>query len=85
MKFDRNKSCDDTLKRKILAAFQNDYVEGVDNGNVGFAQTTTLELLNNLYESYGTITPIKMEDATNAMVTPYDPSKLIFIYFLFYF
>ena len=71
------KACDEAPKQKILTAFHNDYVEGVSNANVGFAKTKTLELINHLYYSYGTITPIEMEDATNAMVTTYDTSKLI--------
>ena len=37
----------------------------------------TPQLLNQLYDSYGTITPSEMEDATSTMVTPYDPSKTI--------
>ena len=29
--FDMTKSCDDSLNQKILAAFHNDYVEGLVN------------------------------------------------------
>ena len=47
-------------------------MEVVANANIGFASTTTIVLLNYLCDSYGTITPCKMEDATNSMVTPYD-------------
>ena len=46
----------DALKQQILSSLQNDYVERVSNANVGFVQTTALELLNHLYNSYGTIT-----------------------------
>ena len=69
--FDITKACEDALKQQILEAFHNDYVEGVSNANVGFAQTTTIKLLNHIYDSYGTTTPSEMEDATNTMVTPY--------------
>ena len=58
--FDITKSCDGALKKQILAAYCNDYVEVVFNANAGFAQTKILELLNHLYDSYGTITTIKM-------------------------
>ena len=51
------KSCGDALKQHLLTAFVNDYVEIVKNASVGFAKTTTLELLNHLYDSYETITP----------------------------
>ena len=46
--FDTTKSCDDALKQQILSAFHNDYVEGVENETVGFANPTTLELMNHL-------------------------------------
>ena len=39
--------------------------------------TTTIEIINHLYYSYGTITPIKIEDFANSRVTPYDPSNPI--------
>ena len=57
--------------------FHNAYVEGLGNANTGFAQTTTLKLLTNLYDSYGTTTPREMEDATNTMVAPYEISNPI--------
>ena len=46
--FDMIKACDDALKQKILAAFNNDYVEGVANANFGLTQTTKLKVLNHL-------------------------------------
>ena len=49
--FNTTKACYDVLKKKILSEFHNDYVELVDNINVDFAQTTTLELINHLYNS----------------------------------
>ena len=45
---DISRDCDDVLRQKILAAFKNDYVEGAANENVGFARTTTLEILNHI-------------------------------------
>ena len=58
--FDITKACDDAQNQKILAAFHNDYVEVVANANIWFAQTTTIELINHLYDSYVTITPSEM-------------------------
>ena len=46
--FDITKACDDAPKQ-ILEAFHNYYVEGIAKENFGFAQTTTLELINHLY------------------------------------
>ena len=63
--------------QQIILSFHNDYLEGLANTNVGFAQTTTLKLLNHMYDSYGTVTPIEMEYSTSAMVKPYDPSQPI--------
>ena len=63
--------------KKILSCFHNDNVEVEANANVGFAKTTTIKLLNHVYDSYGTITPIKMEYTTTDIVTLYDPSKPI--------
>ena len=57
--FDIIKSCYDTLKQQILSDFHKEYVEIVANGNVGFSNTTTIKLLNILYNAYGTITPRK--------------------------
>ena len=68
--------------KKILEAFHNDYVEGVANANVGFAETTELKLINHIYGSFGTINYREMEDATNAIVTPYDPSNPIIKFFV---
>ena len=47
--FDITKSCDEDMRQKILASSHNDYVEVVANANFGFSHTTTLGLLNNLY------------------------------------
>ena len=60
----------------------NDYVEGVASENVGFAQTTTLELLNHQDNSYRTINTSEVENNINAMVTPYAPSNTITILFV---
>ena len=60
-----------------MTAFHNYSVEGVANENVGFEQTTTLELINHIYYSYGTTTPSETEDDTNTMIIPYGPSKPI--------
>ena len=73
--FDTTKSCDDALKQQILEVLYNDYAEEASNTDVGFVQNTKLKLLNHLYDSYGAITPRKMDDATNSMATPYDTSK----------
>ena len=73
--FDITKACEDNLKQQILEIFHHEYVEGVDNENFGFAWNTILELLYHLYNSWGTITPRKMEDATYTIVTPYDTSN----------
>ena len=54
--FGITKACDDDLKQQTLAAIQNFYLKWVANSNVGFAQTTTLELINHLDDSYVTIT-----------------------------
>ena len=75
--FEITNYCDDVLKQKILAVFHNDYLEGVTNANPWFSQTTTLELLNHLYYSYGTINLSEMENATNVIIIPYYPSKPI--------
>ena len=61
----------------MLSAFHNDYVEGVANTNIGFSQTTTLKLLNNMDNSYVTITTSEMENATTSMVNTYDTFKPI--------
>ena len=37
-KFDITKVFYDSLKKQIMAAFHNEYVEGVTNANVGFAK-----------------------------------------------
>ena len=56
-KFDITKSCDEALKQRIMVALHNDYMEVVANTSDGFTQTTTLELINYLYNSNETITP----------------------------
>ena len=48
MQFDITKACDDALKQKVLVALHDYNVEGVANENVGFAETTTLKLLNHM-------------------------------------
>ena len=42
MKFDITKYYDELLKKHILSALHNDYMEWVANVNVGFAQTTAI-------------------------------------------
>ena len=68
--FGITKDYDDALKQQILSAFHNDYMEGLANENVGFAQTTTFKILNHMYNSYGKITPRQMDYSTHTMVTP---------------
>ena len=60
-----------------MADFYNDYDEGLANVNFGFAQTTTLKLINHLYDSYKIIIPSEMEGATKTTITPYYPSNPI--------
>lgn len=48
---------DNALKKLLLQAMPSTYTEFLAHDTLGYAQVTTLELLNHLDETYGTVTP----------------------------
>jgi hypothetical protein len=50
-----------SIDKKIITAFEPMYFEILNNGMVGFANTTAREILEHLFLSYGSITAVDLE------------------------
>ena len=63
---------DQALKQQLLGAFDDMYLKAMKNTHVGYTNRTTMELITHLYNSYGNITQIDLNDNDVRMKTPYD-------------
>ena len=68
---------DQALKQQLLRAFDDMYFKALKNTHVGYSNSTTMQLIQHLYNSYGQITQMDLSDNERRMKTPYDPSTPI--------
>jgi hypothetical protein len=68
---------DKALKQQLLATVHETYYRTLRNRITGFANTTTRQLLEHLYRTYGNITPADLIENDTRMKTSYDPSQPI--------
>jgi hypothetical protein len=64
---------DKALVRAIIAATPLTYIETLSDPELGFAQVSTLALLNHLHSTYGTITATDRDTYHARMRTPWSP------------
>ena len=70
--FKQYDATDCTLKHQLLGAVDDTFVNVLSDTHVGYANVTTLQLLNHLYNTYANITDGRLEDNKDAMAAPYD-------------
>ena len=68
---------DKALKSQLIAAVDEKFIRGLRNKYVGYANVTTLQLLNYLYENYAKITHNNLRENDQRMNAPYDPNEPI--------
>ena len=68
---------DQALKQQLLGAVENIYIESLRNQYTGFTTVTTLALLTHLYDTYGQISALDLDENERKMKTRYDPNQPI--------
>jgi hypothetical protein len=63
------------LKKQIITVFEPMYLEILNNDMVGFANTSTREMLEHLFLSYGSITAVDLERNFETMQKAWDPQQ----------
>jgi hypothetical protein len=66
---------DKNLKQQVLAAVNETYYRTLRNRITGFANVTTWQLIEHLYNTYGNINPADLIDNDERMKTTYEPSQ----------
>ena len=68
---------DKALHQQLLVIFDNMYLKSLRNRMTGFANVTTMQLIQHLYTTYQYITPGDLTDNNKRIQAPYDPSLSI--------
>jgi hypothetical protein len=68
---------DQAIKKMILEAFDDAYLNALSDEVVGYANCTSLDLLTNLLTFYATIAPTELTQNYERLNTTYDPNQLI--------
>jgi hypothetical protein len=63
------------LKKQIITVFEPMYLKILNNDMVGFANTTTRDMLEHLFLSYGSITAVDLEHNWKNMRRAWDPQQ----------
>jgi hypothetical protein len=68
---------DQAIKKLILEAFDDAYLNALSNEVVGYANCTSLDLLSHLLTFYVMIAPTELTQNYERLNTPYDPNQPI--------
>jgi hypothetical protein len=68
---------DQAIKKLILEAFDDTYLNALSDEVVGYANCTSLELLTHLLTFYAMIAPTELTQNYERLNTPYDPNQPI--------
>jgi hypothetical protein len=68
---------DQAIKKLILEAFDDSYLNALSNEVVGYANCTSLDLLTHLLTFYAMIAPTEITQKYERLNTPYDPNQPI--------
>ena len=64
---------DGALKKQIAAEVQTVFLSPLVDQFTGFVQVTALQMIQNLFNSYGAIDKINLEENAVKIMGPYDP------------
>jgi hypothetical protein len=68
---------DQAIKKMILEAFDDAYLNALSNEVVGYANCTSLDLLTHLLTFYAMLAPTELTQNYERLNTPYDPNQPI--------
>jgi len=71
--FNQYVATDKALKQQIIQAVGDLYLRSLKHRITGYANVTTREILDHLYQAYGTLTPQDLQHVDNQMKKQYDP------------
>ena len=69
------------LKQLLLGAVDDIYVSSLRNQYTGYTAVTTLAILTHLYDTYGQISDLDLDENEKRMKTKYDPNQPIDVLF----
>lgn len=72
---------DQALQQQLLSVFDEEYLRGLRNMHMGYVGVSTNTMLQHLYDNYGVITAVDIEDNDTTMRAEYDPSQPIEVLF----
>jgi hypothetical protein len=68
-------SIQQALKKKLITAFEKNYLDIFNENMVGFANITVREMLEHLFLTYGSITSVDLEHNFDHIHKAWDPQK----------
>jgi hypothetical protein len=68
---------ENNLKRLIIAAVPDTFIKTLKDDDFGYANVTTLDILNHLDTTYGTVSADDLEDNVNRMNAEWSPTQPI--------
>ena len=68
------RSTDQALQQQLIEIFEDRYLKGFRNMHTGYVDVTTQQMLDYLYENYGVIAAVDIEDNDTRMREPYNPT-----------
>eukprot|EP00957_Ditylum_brightwellii_P182669 13913686-Ditylum_brightwellii.AAC.1 len=57
-----------------MEAFEDTYILSLKNTHKGYVHLITLQVLNHLFNTYGCIMPVKLEEIDKSMKKGFDPT-----------
>jgi hypothetical protein len=72
-----NNNVDQAIKKLILEAFDDAYLNALSDEVVGYVNCTSLDLLTHLFTFYAMIAPTELTQNYERLNTPYDPNQPI--------
>ena len=70
------KNVNTTLKNQLLSALDDIYVRALKDRHVGYTNQSICTILQHLFDNYGNITPLELEDKDTKMRATWDPTVL---------
>ena len=65
---------DQAIQQQLIAVFDEEYLRGLRNMHTGYVGVTTQQILTHLYDNYGVITAVDIEDNDTRIREPYNPT-----------
>ena len=65
---------DQALQQQLIVVFDEGYLRGLRNMRTGYVGVTTQQMLTHLYDSYGIVTAVDIEDNDTRMREPCNPT-----------